>query len=293
MKSHFFTAWILASLTGLMSTVSLPAHATPTREQPITLTQVQNAAWDTPSNNVGRNNTTETSLEQVWDVVELMGRPVTFDGPRTPRMMFRAPNEVWVDGGCNRFSGRVERDGQGGFRISKYTGTHGACEAPSRAEAILNSALVMADNSRWDRGLVLRSGETELVRLLPSTSQDTQIFENWARRPAPPPTPVTTPALPMPAVAAPVVAAAAPKLVEPNCAPPEKNNKKANKRTTKKADTKGKNKAKPLPTCTPAQMKQLKKVTAAKAKLHNNKKAAKGKGNKASGSPKRAHHKKH
>ena len=121
--------------------------------------------------------TTQQRFEQAWDVVELMGQPMMTDAQRSARVLIRPQGSLWVDGGCNYFSGRIERDGQGLFRISKYGGTHGGCEKPPRSEAFLNSVLVMVDNYRWDRGLVLRSGSNDLVRLLPSANQDSQDIE--------------------------------------------------------------------------------------------------------------------
>ena len=116
-------------------------------------------------------------FEQAWDVVELMGQPMLSDAQRLARVLIRPQGSLWVDGGCNYFSGRIERDAQGLFRVSKYGGTHGSCEKPPRSEALLNSALVMVDNYRWDRGLVLRNGDSELVRLMPSANQDGQEVE--------------------------------------------------------------------------------------------------------------------
>lgn len=116
-------------------------------------------------------------FEQAWDVVELAGQPMLSDNQRPARVVLRPNGSLWVDGGCNYFSGRVERDAQGLFRVSKYGSTHRACEKPPRSEAFLNSALMMVDNFRWDRGLLLRSGSSELLRLRPSANQDTQGLE--------------------------------------------------------------------------------------------------------------------
>lgn len=116
-------------------------------------------------------------FEQAWDVVELAGQPMLSDNQRPARVVLRPNGSLWVDGGCNYFSGRVERDAQGLFRISKYGSAHRACEKPPRSEAFLNSALMMVDNFRWDRGLLLRSGSSELLRLRPSANQDTQGLE--------------------------------------------------------------------------------------------------------------------
>lgn len=117
-------------------------------------------------------------FEQVWDVVELMGQqPMLTGGQRPARVVLRSQGGLMVDGGCNYFSGRVERDAQGLFRVSKYGGTHSGCEKPPRSEALLNSALMMVDGYRWDRGLVLRSGGNDLLRLQPSANQSSQDIE--------------------------------------------------------------------------------------------------------------------
>jgi META domain len=116
-------------------------------------------------------------FEQAWDVVELMGQPMVAGDQRSPRVVLRPQGSLMVDGGCNYFSGRTERDAQGLFRVSRYGGSHGQCEKPPRSEILLNSALVLVDNYRWDRGLVLLSGERELIRLLPSANQDSQDIE--------------------------------------------------------------------------------------------------------------------
>ncbi len=116
-------------------------------------------------------------FEQAWDVVELAGQPMLSDSQRPARVVLRPNGLLWVDGGCNHFSGRVERDAQGLFRISKYGSAHRACDKPPRSEAFLNSALMMVDNFRWDRGLLLRSGSSELLRLRPSANQDTHALE--------------------------------------------------------------------------------------------------------------------
>lgn len=116
-------------------------------------------------------------FEQAWDVVELAGQPMLSDNQRPARVVLRPNGSLWVDGGCNYFSGRVERDAQGLFRVSKYGSTQRVCEKPPRSEAFLNSALMMVDNFRWDRGLLLRSGSSELLRLRPSANQETQALE--------------------------------------------------------------------------------------------------------------------
>lgn len=116
-------------------------------------------------------------FEQAWDVVELAGQPMLSDSQRPARVVLRPNGSLWVDGGCNYFSGRVERDAQGLFRVSKYGSTQRVCEKPPRSEAFLNSALMMVDNFRWDRGLLLRSGSSELLRLRPSANQETQALE--------------------------------------------------------------------------------------------------------------------
>ena len=129
-------------------------------------------------------------FEQVWDVVELMGQPMLTGGQRPARVVLRPQGGLMVDGGCNYFSGRVERDAQGLFRVSKYGGTHSGCEKPLRSEALLNSALMMVDGYRWDRGLVLRSGGNDLLRLQPSANQTSQDIEQaLANRSVPTPAP--------------------------------------------------------------------------------------------------------
>mgnify|MGYP001271733606 CR=1 FL=1 len=115
-------------------------------------------------------------LEQVWEVVDIMGQPLGTQ-QRQARVALRGQGGLLVDGGCNYFSGRFEHDAQGQFRVSKYSGTHGRCEAPPRSEALLNSALVLVNGYRWDDGLVLSSEQGDLVRLRPSANQDTQEIE--------------------------------------------------------------------------------------------------------------------
>ncbi len=141
-------------------------------------------------------------FEQAWDVVELAGQPMLSDNQRPARVVLRPNGSLWVDGGCNYFSGRVERDAQGLFRVSKYGSTQRVCEKPPRSEAFLNSALMMVDNFRWDRGLLLRSGSSELLRLRPSANQDTQALEQGLGRRA-------LPAVATAAALAPAAAAAA------------------------------------------------------------------------------------
>jgi len=123
-------------------------------------------------------------FDQVWEVVEIMGKPLGAQ-QRPARVALRGQGGLLVDGGCNYFSGRFEHDAQGQFRVSKYTGTHGSCEAPPRAEALLNSALVLVNGYRWDNGLVLSSEAGDLVRLRPSANQDMQEAEQAVARRAP------------------------------------------------------------------------------------------------------------
>lgn len=134
-------------------------------------------------------------FEQAWDVVELAGQPLLSDSSRPPRLVLRPNGQLWVDGGCNYFSGRVERDAQGLFRVSKYGSNHRTCDKPPRSEAFLNSALMMVDNFRWDRGLLLRSGSSELLRLRPSANQDVQALEQGLGRHAAPAAAAATAAL--------------------------------------------------------------------------------------------------
>ena len=125
-------------------------------------------------------------LDQVWDVVEVMGRPLE-PSSRRARLVIRSPGTLLVDGGCNYFSGRLERGADGLFRVTRYSGTHNQCQTPSRAEAVLNSALLMVNNYRVDAGLVLRSGEMDLVRLAPSAQQDSSAIEQAVERVKPAP----------------------------------------------------------------------------------------------------------
>jgi hypothetical protein len=163
-------------------------------------------------------------LERAWEVVELLGQPMLTDAPRPARVLIRPEGSLWVDGGCNYFSGRTERDAQGRFRVSQYGGTHGHCNQPPRSEAFLNSALVMVDNYRWDRGLVLRSGDRDLIRLLPSVNQDSQDIEQaLAGRAAP---------AALPAAAAAALAAPAAQAVQRNCRQVKTQVRKGGKLTT-------------------------------------------------------------
>ncbi len=146
-------------------------------------------------------------FEQAWDVVELAGQPTLADGQRPARVVLRPGGQLWVDGGCNYFSGRVERDSRGLFRVSKYGSAQRACDKPPRSEAFLNSALMMVDNFRWDRGLLLRNGSSELLRLRPSANQDLQAIEQGVAHRALPPT------------AAPLQPAQANQLAGQNCRP--------------------------------------------------------------------------
>ncbi len=201
-------------------------------------------------------------FEQAWDVVELAGQPMLSDNQRPARVVLRPNGSLWVDGGCNYFSGRVERDAQGLFRVSKYGSTQRVCEKPPRSEAFLNSALMMVDNFRWDRGLLLRSGSSELLRLRPSANQDTQALEQGLGRRALPA--VATAAALAPAAAAalqparerPVAmqAASARQVASQDCRPVK---------ARKGADKSRKAKA---PVCQPLQAKAV-KTAAGKASL--------------------------
>ncbi|MCX7250036.1 MAG: META domain-containing protein [Burkholderiales bacterium] len=201
-------------------------------------------------------------FEQAWDVVELAGQPMLSDSQRPVRVVLRPQGMLWVDGGCNYFSGRVERDALGLFRISKYGSTHRACEKPPRSEAFLNSALMMVDNFRWDRGLLLRSGSSELLRLRPSANQDIQALEQSLGRRALPAAaaaaalaPAAASAL-QPARERPVAMQAAParQVVSQDCRPVK---------ARKGADKSRKAKA---PVCQPIQAKAA-KAAAGKASL--------------------------
>lgn len=172
-------AWLAL---GLMS----PAWSQPLPSDPAAVSSQLSSMTDAaPANPLpARLEAAPQRLEQAWDVIAVMGKPVPA-GERGARIVLRGQGSLLVDGGCNYFSGRYEHDSQGTFRVSKYTGTHDACGNPPRSEAVLNSALLMVNNYRWDRGLVLLSGDGELVRLQPSANQDSRELEQGlARRPA-------------------------------------------------------------------------------------------------------------
>lgn len=205
-------------------------------------------------------------FEQAWDVVELAGQPLLSDSSRPPRLVLRPNGQLWVDGGCNYFSGRVERDAQGLFRVSKYGSNHRTCDKPPRSEAFLNSALMMVDNFRWDRGLLLRSGSSELLRLRPSANQDIQALEQGLGRHAAPAAAAATAALaPAAASALPLAQvrhAAVPPVPARQVASQDCRPVKAAKSTGKnagKAATKSRQ-AKP-PVCQPLQAKAGKAAT--------------------------------
>lgn len=122
-------------------------------------------------------------FEQAWDVVEVMGKPVAPGA----RVVFRGPGGLLVDGGCNQFSGRVERSAQGLLRVSRYSGSHRECDGPARSEAVLNSALIMATHyQQQGQTLELRNDDgTPLVRLAPSANQEVQSLEQAVARAAP------------------------------------------------------------------------------------------------------------
>jgi heat shock protein HslJ len=185
-------------------------------------------------------------FEQAWDVVELAGQPMLSDNQRPARVVLRPNGMLWVDGGCNYFSGRVERDAQGLFRVSKYGSSHRTCDKPPRSEAFLNSALMMVDNFRWDRALLLRNGSSELLRLRPSANQDTQDLEQSLGRHA-------LPAL-APAAASALQPARERQIAGQDCRPV-----KASKGADKSRKTK-------VPVCQPLQVKAA-KTAAGKAAL--------------------------
>lgn len=198
-------------------------------------------------------------FEQAWDVVELAGQPLLSDSQRPPRVVLRPNGQLWVDGGCNYFSGRVERDAQGQFRVSKYGSSHRVCDKPPRSEAFLNSALMMVDNFRWDRGLLLRSGSSELLRLRPSANQDIHAIEQGlGRRPVPAAAAALAPAADLPPASrerqGTLQAASARQLASQDCRPVK----------TRKGAAKSRQ-AKP-PVCQPLQAKAGKKA-AGKASL--------------------------
>ena len=200
------------------------------------------------------------SFEQAWDVVELAGQPLLTDSQRPPRLVLRPNGQLWVDGGCNYFSGRIERDDQGQFRVSKYGSSHRVCDKPPRSEAFLNSALMMVDNFRWDRGLLLRSGSSELLRLSPSANQDVHAIEQGLTRHAVPAAaaaalvPAAASALPLAqarhAVAPPVPAR---QLASQDCRPVKAKKGAAKSRQTKPS------------VCQPLQAKAAKSAKSAKS----------------------------
>lgn len=205
-------------------------------------------------------------FEQAWDVVELVGQPMLSDNQRPARVVLRPNGSLWVDGGCNYFSGRVERDAQGLFRISKYGSAHRACEKPPRSEAFLNSALMMVDNFRWDRGLLLRSGSSELLRLRPSANQDTQGLEQSLGRRA-------LPAAAAVAALAPAAAAASASALQPAREGPVAMQAASARqvasqdcRPVKASKSAGKSRKAKAPVCQPLQAKAV-KTAAGKASL--------------------------
>jgi len=133
-------------------------------------------------------NAAPLHFEQAWDVVEVMGKPVAAGEPAA-RVVFRGQGGLLVDGGCNQFSGRVERDEQGQLRVSRYSGSHRECDVPARAEAVLNSALIMTTHyQQRGQALELRNADgLTLVRLVPSANQDVQSLERAVARAAPTP----------------------------------------------------------------------------------------------------------
>lgn len=204
-------------------------------------------------------------FEQAWDVVELAGQPLLSDSSRPPRVVLRPNGQLWVDGGCNYFSGRVERDALGLFRVSKYGSSHRTCDKPPRSEAFLNSALMMVDNFRWDRGLLLRSGSSELLRLRPSANQDVQALEQGLGRHAVPAAAATAALAPAAASALPLAQARhaavppvpARQVASQDCRP-VKAGKNAGKNAGKAA---AKSRQAKQPVCQPLQAKAGKAVT--------------------------------
>lgn len=118
-----------------------------------------------------------SNLDQIWEVVTVMGQPVSL-GESPVRLLMRA-GTVQVLDGCNRFSGRFTHDPQGAFRLSSLRGTHNECPTQSRQAVALNSALVMANQLKLGEEMVLRSGDTELARLVPSRRQDADAKDDF------------------------------------------------------------------------------------------------------------------
>ncbi|MEN9474698.1 MAG: hypothetical protein RIS48_1418 [Pseudomonadota bacterium] len=207
-------------------------------------------------------------FEQAWDVVELAGQPMLSDNQRPARVVLRPNGSLWVDGGCNYFSGRVERDAQGLFRVSKYGSTQRVCEKPPRSEAFLNSALMMVDNFRWDRGLLLRSGSSELLRLRPSANQDTQGLEQSLGRRALPAAAAVAALAPAAAAASASASALQPARERPVAMQAASARQVASQdcRPVKASKSAGKSRKAKAPVCQPLQAKAV-KTAAGKASL--------------------------
>jgi heat shock protein HslJ len=116
-------------------------------------------------------------MDQIWEVASVMGQPVPL-GEAPVRLLMRA-GSVQVLDGCNRFAGRFTHDPQGAFRLSSLRGTHNECSSQSRQAVALNAALVMANQLQLGEEMVLRSGDTELARLVPSRRQDADAKDDF------------------------------------------------------------------------------------------------------------------
>jgi hypothetical protein len=182
-------------------------------------------------------------------------------------VVLRPNGSLWVDGGCNYFSGRVERDAQGLFRVSKYGSTQRVCEKPPRSEAFLNSALMMVDNFRWDRGLLLRSGSSELLRLRPSANQDTQGLEQSLGRRALPAAAAVAALAPAAAAASASASALQPARERPVAMQAASARQVASQdcRPVKASKSAGKSRKAKAPVCQPLQAKSSKAVKLAKS----------------------------
>ena len=118
-----------------------------------------------------------TRSDQIWEVETLMGQPVP-PGEQPARLLMRSGSVQILDG-CNRFSGRFTHDAQGQFRLASLRGTHNACTNQSRHVALLNSALVMANQLQFGDAMVLRNGDMELARLVPAPRQDADAKDDF------------------------------------------------------------------------------------------------------------------
>ena len=96
--------------------------------------------------------------------------------PSAPRILIRPQGSLLVDGGCNYFSGRIERDAQG-CSAFRYGGTHGGCEKPPRLRGFPELGAGHGGQLPLGPWPERRSGANDLVRLQPSANQDSQDIE--------------------------------------------------------------------------------------------------------------------